>query len=84
MIYCELFFRFRKQAKGRLGDFDSKIRFYARKLEFDLVQQKIDLDEELQGTNILENWTGNMGILKSMVSPRASERMSASELLVSW
>ncbi|RLN39408.1 hypothetical protein C2845_PM01G08670 [Panicum miliaceum] len=67
MIYCELFFRFRKQAKGRLGDFDSKIRFYARKLEFDLVQQKFDLDEALQGTNILENWTGNMVILKSML-----------------
>lgn len=59
------------------------IRVCAQELDRDLRGTRFNLDAAVEGTTILENWKGDLVILKKMISPRASERLSASELVVS-
>ncbi|XP_047046176.1 interferon-induced, double-stranded RNA-activated protein kinase-like [Lolium rigidum] len=40
-----------------------------------------DLDSALDGTNLLDEWTGDYSLLKLMLKPNGSERPSASDIL---
>lgn len=81
VVYCELFLPCRRESKETLRLLSRKIRARAQELSYDLLGRKFDLDVALDGTTILENWTGNLATLKQMISPRGNERLSAMELL---
>lgn len=85
MIYYELYLpclTFSKRMT-KLNLLSTKIRKRAKEIE-DLgiwAEESFDLEDVLSGTSVLDDWRGNLGLLKKMIIPNKDKRPSALEIL---